>query len=304
MRKVKRLTIICLILAIFAGCSGTNSSESTTEENKQPESISSDNVSSDYKIHNTELQVFVAASLNNAMEEIVSAYTEEHPEVRIVLNADSSGTLTTQIQEGYECDVFFSASKDKMDILEKGGFLVDGTCVDVVNNQVCLVTYKGSDTRVSGLSDICRASSIALADASVPVGKYTRKALMAAGIIDKTEDVSEYTTAKLQEVLGVTDISEQSNVSKVITAVAEHSCEIGTAYYSDIYGHGDDIEIIEKIDYSLTGDVIYPVAQVVNAKADEKRISAASDFIRFITSDDAKSIFEKYLFDTSETWKN
>lgn len=58
----------------------------------------------------TEIQVFIAASLNTVMTELAEKYNEEHPEVKIVYNADSSGTLMTQIQEGYECDLFFSAA--------------------------------------------------------------------------------------------------------------------------------------------------------------------------------------------------
>ena len=45
----------------------------------------------------------------------------DHPNVKITFNADSSGTLLTQIQEGYECDIFFSAAQKQMDDLEADG---------------------------------------------------------------------------------------------------------------------------------------------------------------------------------------
>ena len=61
------------------------------------------------KEEDVELQVFIAASLNTAMTDIAERYEKEHPNVKIVYNADSSGTLLTQIEEGYECDLFFSA---------------------------------------------------------------------------------------------------------------------------------------------------------------------------------------------------
>ena len=50
----------------------------------------------------------------------------------------------TQIEEGYACDLFFSAAQKQMDQLENDGFLVDGTRADVVNNQVVVVTLKDS----------------------------------------------------------------------------------------------------------------------------------------------------------------
>ena len=37
-----------------------------------------------------ELQVFIAASLNNCMQEVAAKYNEEHPNVKIVFNADYS----------------------------------------------------------------------------------------------------------------------------------------------------------------------------------------------------------------------
>ncbi len=54
-------------------------------------------------------------------------------------------------------------------------------------------------------------------------------------------------------------------------AVAEGSCEVGTTYYSDIYGYEDDIKILEKVSSDLTGDVIYPIAQIVNKKLIKSR---------------------------------
>ena len=247
----------------------------------------------------TEIQVFIAASLKNVMEEIAEEYNKDHPNVKITYNADSSGTLMTQIEEGYACDVFFSAAKKQMDTLENDDkLLVDGTRKDVVNNQVCVITLKDSGTSVTGLKDIGNAASIALADGSVPVGKYTRQAMVNAGMLEETDDVSKITTEEVSKQLGGVEISEQSNVSKVLSAVTEGSCEVGTTYYSDTYGFEDKIRILEKVPYELTGNVIYPIAQIKNPEADEAESAAAKDFIDFVTSDRAKTIFEKYYFDT------
>ena len=246
----------------------------------------------------TEIQVFIAASLNTVMTEIAEKYNEEHPEVEIVYNADSSGTLLTQIQEGYACDIFFSAAQNQMNTLEEDGLLVEGTRADVVNNQVVVITLKDSGTKVKGLETLGDAESIALADGSVPVGRYTRTALMNLGILDKVEDASVYTTEEVSKALGGAEISEQGNVSKVLAAVTEGSCEVGTTYYSDTYGYEDDVEILEKVSYDLTGNVIYPIAQVINDEASEEETAAAADFLAYVLSDEAKEIFESYYFDT------
>lgn len=246
-----------------------------------------------------EIQVFIAASLNTSMQEVAAKYNEEHPEVTITFNADSSGKLLTQIEEGYACDVFFSAAQKQMNQLEEDGLVVEGTRADVVNNQVVVIKRKDTESEVTGLEDLGKASSIAMADGSVPVGRYTRTALMNLGILPRVEDASVYTTAEVSDALGGVEISEQGNVSQVLTAVTEGSCEVGTTYYSDTCGYEDQIDILEKVSYDLTGNVIYPVCQVVNEEATEAEKAAAADFVSFITSDTAKEIFEAFYFDTN-----
>lgn len=279
----KFLGIAALGSVLLTGCGGEKDTQSNADK---PEEAA-------------ELNVFIAASLSDVMGEIANVYNETHPNVKINFNADSSGTLMTQIQEGFECDIFFSAAQKQMDTLEKDGLIVEDTRKNVVNNQVCVVTYKGSGSKVTGLANIGDAKSIALADGSVPVGKYTRQAMVASKLLSEAEDVSKITTQEISDALGGVEISEQGNVSKVRTAVIEGSCEVGTVYYSDTYGFEGDLEIIEKVSYDLTGDVIYPVCRIKNDKADEAKNQAADAFYEFIISDEAKAIFDKYLFDTN-----
>ncbi len=246
----------------------------------------------------TEVQLFIAASLNTVMTDLIERYQEDHPEVSFAVNADSSGTLLTQIEEGYACDIFFSAAQTQMDTLEEDGLVVEGTRANVVNNQVVVVALKDSGTQVTGLENLQDAESIALAGGSVPVGRYTRVALMNLGILEETDEPDQITTQEISEALGGVEISEQSNVSKVLLAVAEGSCEVGTTYYSDTYGYEDDLDILENVSYDLTGDVIYPVCRVQNEEADEDQNAAADDFYEFILSDEAKEVFDSYYFDT------
>lgn len=246
----------------------------------------------------TEIQVFIAASLNTVMEDLIGRYQKEHPQVEITVNADSSGTLLTQIEEGYECDIFFSAAQKQMNTLEEDGLILDGKRANVLNNQVVLITLRDSGTKVTGLENLQDAGSIALAGGSVPVGKYTRVALVNLGILEETEEPDQITTKQISQALGGVEISEQANVSKVLLAVAEGSCEVGTTYYSDTYGYEDEVEILETVGYELTGDVIYPVCRVQNEEADEAQSAAADDFYQYILSNEAKEVFDSYYFDT------
>ena len=293
--KKKFLAALMAAVMVFslAGC-GSDGDDADAKDNTdaQAEDTGSEE-------EETEIQVFIAASLNTVMTELADMYNEDHPNVKITFNPDSSGTLLTQIQEGYECDIFFSAAQKQMDDLEADGLMVEGTRANVVNNQVVVVTLKDSGTQVTGLEDIGKAESIALAGGSVPVGRYTRQALINLGMLPETDDPASITTQEISDALGGVEISEQDNVSKVLTAVVEGSCEAGTTYYSDTYGFEDQLDILQTVSYDLTGNVIYPIARVVNEEADDAQNQAADDFLAFILSDEAKEVFESYYFDTN-----
>ena len=293
MKKRVLATLLAMSMVLgLAACGSKSDSKDDKKEETKTEAKADD-------AEDVELQVFIAASLSKVMDEVATEYQKDHPNVKITFNADSSGTLLTQIEEGYACDVFFSAAQKQMDQLEKtDGLVVDGTRKNVVNNQVVVVTRKDSGTKVTGLETLKEASSIALAGGSVPVGKYTRQALVNLGTLKADGEVDAITTDQVSQALGGVEISEEDNVSKVLTAVAEGSCEVGTTYYSDTYGYEDKLDILQTVSYDLTGDVIYPICQVQNDEADKTQTAAAKDFYKFVLSDKAKKFFDAYYFDT------
>ena len=312
-KLITAATVFIAAFELLTGCGGNSATtaQNTEREEAKQETVQEteqetaqetgqETVQEPVQEEPVEIQVFIAASLNTVMQDVKAAYEAEHPNVTIVLNPDSSGKLLTQIEEGYECDVFFSAAQKQMNTLQDtDGLVVEGTRHNVVNNQVVVVARKDSGTSVTGLADIGNAESIALADGSVPVGRYTRVAMAALGILPETEDPSVYTTQEVSDALGGVEISEQSNVSKVLAAVVEGSCEVGTTYYSDTYGYEDQLDILEKVSYDLTGNVIYPIAQVKNDQASDAQAAAAADFVEFVASDQMKPVFEGYYFDTN-----
>ncbi len=129
-----------------------------------------------------DLSIFAAKSLNGVMDEICAAYTKAHPNVNFQNNYDSSGTLMAPIKDGEKLNIFCSAGVAQMDELQNGydgGSVVDGTGVDLLNNQVCLVTYKNRVARqLPDLQTSSKAKNMALADGTVPVGQYARAALV------------------------------------------------------------------------------------------------------------------------------
>ena len=162
------------------------------------------------------------------------------------------------------------------------------------------ITLKDSDTAVTGLENLNEAKSIALAGGSVPVGKYTRQAFDESRNSGQSRRcVYHHNRTGFLKLLVEQKISEQANVSKVLIAVTEGACEVGTTYYSDTYGYEDQIKILQTVSYDLTGNVIYPICRVENKEADAAKKKAADDFLAYVTSDDAKKIFDNYYFDTN-----
>ena len=297
----KWIALICAVamMAMLGACSASTTPIATeapvaTEAVSDTPAVTAEPTAA--PLETAEVQLFIAASLEGAFKEIIPLYNATQPNVKITYNADSSGTLLTQVQEGFACDIFFSAATSQVKTLEEGGYMIAGSRVDLLANKLALITLKDSGTAVTGFADLAKAKSIALTDGSVPAGKYTRQLLINLGVLDGAKAAADYTTADVSAALGGVEINECSSVSKVKEAVKEGSNEVGTVYYSDAYSVKDDVDILEVADTALTGDIVYPVCRVNNPEATAAQTAAADDFIAFLQTDAVKAIFEKYMF--------
>ena len=229
-----------------------------------------------------DLYVFIAASLANAMDEIQKDFNEEYPDVNILFNADSSGTLQTQIEEGSRCDIFFSAATKQMDALVDEDLAKKDSVVDLLENKVVLIKPKDGETKVTGFENITDAENIALAGEDVPVGQYSREIFKNLGIED---DVNKM------------EINEGKNVTDVLASVSEGSNEIGIVYATDAASVAEKVDIIaEAPEGSLETPVLYPVGLTVDAEASDEEAAAADAFLAYLQTDDAMKVFEEYGF--------
>lgn len=229
-----------------------------------------------------EVNTFIAASLSNAMEEIQKDFNETYPDVEILYNADSSGTLQTQIEEGARCDICFSAADKQMDALVDEDLAKKDTVEDILENKVVLIKPKDGETKVTGFENITDAANIALAGDSVPVGQYSREIFDNLGITDEVNKM---------------EINEGKNVSEVLAAVSEGSNEIGIVYATDAASVADKVDVIAEAPAdALKTPVLYPVSLIEDKEASEDDAAAAEAFLEYIKSDDAMKVFEKYGF--------
>lgn len=239
-----------------------------------------------------ELYVFIAASLANAMEEIQKDFNQKYPDVEIFYNADSSGTLQTQIEEGSRCDIFFSAATKQMDALVEEKLAKEDSVVDLLENKVVLIKLKDAETEVTGFENITEAENLALAGEDVPVGQYAREIFTNLEIMDQVEEM---------------EINEGKNVTEVLAAITQGSNEVGVVYATDAASVADQVEIIaEAPAEALKTPVLYPVGLTEDDEASSAEQAAAEAFLEYLQTEDAMVVFEEHGFSpyTAETEEN
>ena len=248
-----------------------------------------------------EINLFIAASLTDSINELVQKFEKENPGVKVVVNADSSGKLKTQIQEGFDCDIFFSAATKQVDELIEEGLVESKDKSSVVlENQLAVIANKDYDKEIKDITDVKNAESLAIPDGSVPAGSYTRKAFINKGVLkgdasDK-DAVAEILGAEISEALGGVTVSDQSNVSTVVSAIAEKSSELGFAYVSDV-NRNDDVKVVYTVGKDITGDISYPLALIKDKEGvDDSHKEMKEKLYQFLMSDEAKKVYEDYGF--------
>ncbi len=210
------------------------------------------------KPEETELHIFAASSMTEALDEFIEAYNAVDPNVTIIPTYDSSGTLLTQIQEGADCDLFISASPKQMDALDETGSLLEGTRVDLLENKVTLAVPQGNPKGVEGFDQLAQLLEsgdvlLAVGNSDVPVGQYTQK-------------IFDYYSLDETSLAGA--LTYGSNVKEVTTQVSEGTVDCGIIYSTDALSAG--LTVVDSATEEMCGRVIYPAAILADSKHPEE----------------------------------
>ena len=240
----------------------------------------------------TDLIVFAAASMTETLTELKAVYEADHPEINIVYNFDSSGTLKTQIQEGADCDLFISAGQKQMNQLDITAspevntdgldFVLEDSRLNLLENKVVLVVPEGNPKGVESFDQLAQLLKdgtvlMAMGGADVPVGQYTQKILA-------------FYELNEEELANAGLLSYGSNVKEVTTQVKEASVDCGVVYCTDAFSAG--LTVADSATAEMCGQVIYPAAVLKTAQHAE----AARAFLDFLKTDAAMAVFEKVGF--------
>lgn len=302
MKKISKLLALVMALAMvlaLAGC-GSEGKTSAAEASDSAAPASGSAADDQPAAEQTTVYIDIAASLEAVfVDKIIPEFEKQNPNVKIEYNTGSSGKLLSGIEEanGIGHDLFFSAGKKQATTLdETDGLVVDGSIVNLLSNELCLVKGNNVETAVTGWDNLADAKSMAICGGSVPVGKYTRIALVSLGILPETEDPAAYTTEEISAALNGLEIDEADDVEVAAAKAVEGSVDAATIYYSDYYNHKDELTILAQDDGTLTGNIIYPVCQVANPKAIEAESTATQALLAFLQTDYCLQAFEEYCF--------
>ncbi|MDX8046802.1 molybdate ABC transporter substrate-binding protein [Gracilibacillus sp. S3-1-1] len=216
-----------------------------------------------------EVTISVAASLTDAMTDIIEQFEAENPNYTVAVNAGGSGALSQQIIQGAPADIFFSASLHDFKRVYQEGLIDDDYKIPLLANE--LVWIQQADTELASEIDNFEQIAIGTPEA-VPAGDYAKQALTGQGIYEALEGRFVFT----------------KDVRQVMQYVEKGDVHAGLVYRTDALT-SDKVQINEHLPIGTHDAIIYPVGIINNKPAVEA-------FYQYLLTEEAANIFEQYGF--------
>ena len=230
------------------------------------------------------LNVFAAASLTGAFDEIGAAFGAAHPGVTVVFNFAGSNQLGAQIGAGGPADVFAAADGGPMDAAVAAGRVEPGAARLFATNRLVVVYPADNPAGIKFLPDLATPGTlIVLAAEEVPVGRYAL-AFLDKAAADAAFD-SGYKAAVLANV-----VSYEANVRGVLNKVALGEADAGIVYASDLVG-AEGVGSLAIPD-ALNVVAEYPIA-LLN---DSAQPDAAAAFVEWVLGEAGQGGLAEYGF--------
>jgi len=231
--------------------------------------------------HAETVKVYAAASLTNAMNDIVKVYEKQFPKTDVVTVYGASSALAKQVEAGAKSDVFFSADLDWMNYLIQKQMIHANLAKPILYNQLVAISPKNLNIPFKAQSNFNFANAFKghLCTGqmeSVPAGKYAKQSLIKLNWLDGLKG----------RIVGTDD------VRSALAFVERGECEVGIVYKTDAL-ISQKVKIIGTFPENSHHPIIYPIALTKQGEQNKDAIQ----FEMFVkTSPLAKAIFQKYGF--------
>jgi molybdate transport system substrate-binding protein len=223
--------------------------------------------------------VFAAASLKNALDDIVLQYERETGR-KVTVSYAASSALARQIESGAPADLFISADLDWMDYVQTRNLIKADTRANLLGNRLVLVGGKDNRATIQigpglPLTELLGGGRLAMADPkSVPAGKYGRAALESLGLWQAVEP----------------RVAAAENVRAALALVSRGEAPLGIVYQTDAAAD-PNVRVVGVFPESTHPPIIYPAALVgASTHAD------APPFLTYLRSPGVRSLWEKQGF--------
>jgi molybdate transport system substrate-binding protein len=231
------------------------------------------------------LTVFAASSLTEAFSEAGTQFEASHPGVDVIFNFAGSQTLSRQILEGAQTDIFASANQAEMDPLVAAGLAEVGTSVVFVTNMMAVILLRITCWGLTLRATVEMGIKVVMAAAQVPAGQYARVALKNLN--------SRYGEGFDQMVLGNV-VSNEENVRQVLAKVQLGEADAGFVYLSDTLAAPGLKMIVIPAQYG--GVARYPVAIL----KDSHEPDLAQEFVKALLSNEMQAVLRRWGFGGKE----
>jgi molybdate transport system substrate-binding protein len=221
-----------------------------------------------------EVNLSVAASLKEVINELSASYSAKHPGTVFLKNYGPSGTLAGQIENGGPADLFIAANTEWMDYLNNKK-LVDGATVKTLAYN-SLVFAGTTAKKVKSMKDLPKLDKIGIGSPkSVPAGEYAMTAMTKAGVASKL-------TEKLVMAKDVRECLMYAELGEVD----------GSFVYKTDALLAKKAKLLFTVPQELYPRVSYPMALTVKAAQNNE----AKAFLAYLKGEDAKTVLAKFGF--------
>jgi molybdate transport system substrate-binding protein len=228
--------------------------------------------------HAVDLTVSAAASLANAFKDLGPMFEAANPGTKVLFNFGASGALLQQIAKGgAPVDVFVSADQETMDQAQSQGLVQAAQRKDFVSNTLVVIVPASATSTPNAVGDLTQAAYQRIAiglPASVPVGRYTKGVLEAAGLWAAIEP----------KTVGA------NNVRQALDYVARAEVDAGFVYATDAALMPDKVKV------ALTVPTRKPIRYPVAPLAASPNGALAAKFVAYLQSAPAQTVLAKYGF--------